>query len=369
MIILYILCLLFTLCHNEKIITKDFQFEQYRPYIKFNQSEGFLLETFINTYIPFSLFDKDYENVNSLDNCEQKDINLEEIYSCYHYHSTFTFDNDVSLKDLSVYLTRGYIEAINDQGIGLSYKFHDESFSFVHQLYNNKLIDHLKFAFKGDPDVQKGYIYFGGIPNNAHSILPYKGYCNVIEDDHPWGCHLTKIQIDKNAIELKGVLFFHTAIARIYFIKEIYNTIVYNYFNDLIMSKNCTDIVGGTNGNFLRCDSKILERKNSKVILVFDHMKITFPLMDLFYMESDYYISTFYSSPFDQYDDYDCIIGYRFINAFNYTVFDYEQKNVQFYSDKVHIEMLSNMPLKLMYLFSSVIMLYAIILLLFTHNK
>ena len=57
------------------------------------------------------------------------------------------------------------------------------------------------------------------------------------------------------------------------------------------------------------------------------------------------------------------------INAFNYTVFDYEAKNVQFYSDTIHIEMLSNMPIKLMCLFSSVIMLYAIILLLFAHNK
>ena len=82
-----------------------------------------------------------------------------------------------------------------------------------------------------------------------------------------------------------------------------------------------------------------------------------------------HYISTFYSSPFEQYDDYDCIIGYRFINAFNYTVFDYEAKSVKFYSDTIHIEMLSNMPIELMCLFSSVIMLYAIILLLFAHNK
>lgn len=368
MIILYILCLIITICHSEKIITKEFEFSQYRPYIKFNQSEGFILETFLNTYIPFCLFDKDYEKVNSLENCEQKDLNLEEIYSCYHYHSTFTF-NDVSLNDLSVYLTRGYIEAINDQGIGLSFKYHDESFSFVHQLYRNQLIDHLKFAFKGDPEVKQGYIFFGGVPNNAHSVLPYKGHCSVLEEDHPWECKLTKIQVDKNSIELKGVLFFHTAIARIYFSKEIYNTIVYNYFNDLIMSKNCTDVVGGTNGNFLRCDSTILSHSKSKVTLVFDHMKITFPLMDFFYLESDYYISTFYSSPFEQYDDYDCIIGYRFINAFNYTVFDYEAKNVQFYSDTIHIEMLSNMPIKLMCLFASVIMLYAIILLLFAHNK
>ena len=48
---------------------------------------------------------------------------------------------------------------------------------------------------------------------------------------------------------------------------------------------------------------------------------------------------------------------------------DYEAKNVQFYSDTIYIEMLSNMPIKLMCLFSSVIMLYAIILLLFAHNK
>ena len=91
-------------------------------------------------------------------------------------------------------------------------------------------------------------------------------------------------------------MFFHTAIARIYFSKEIYNTIVYNYFNDLIMSKNCADVVGGTNGNFLRCDSKILSRSKSKVTLVFDHMKITFPLIHFFYLESDHYISTFYMS-------------------------------------------------------------------------
>ena len=239
----------------------------------------------------------------------------------------------------------------------------------MHQLYNNQLIDHIKFAFKGEHEVKQGYISFGGVPNNAHSALPYKGNFSVLEEDHPWECQLTKIQLDKNSIELKGVLFFHTAIARIYFSKEIYNTIVYNYFNDLIMSKNCTDVVGGTNGNFLRCDSKILSRSKSKVTLVFDHMKITFPLMHFFYLESDHYISTFYSSPFEQYDDYDCIIGYRFINAFNYTVFDYEAKNVQFYSDTIHIEMLSNMPIKLMCLFSSVIMLYAIILLLFAHNK
>ena len=66
------------------------------------------------------------------------------------------------------------------KGIGLGYKIGDESFSLVHQLYKNNKIDHLSFALEDKE--RNGTIHFGGIPNDAHLKMPYKGYINIDED-------------------------------------------------------------------------------------------------------------------------------------------------------------------------------------------
>ena len=66
------------------------------------------------------------------------------------------------------------------KGIGLGHKIGDESFSLVHQLYKNNKIDHLSFALEDKE--RNGTIHFGGIPNDAHLKMPYKGYINIDED-------------------------------------------------------------------------------------------------------------------------------------------------------------------------------------------
>ena len=60
----------------------------------------------------------------------------------------------------------------------------------------------------------------------------------------------------------------------------------------------------------------------------------------LFEKKNETYRSIFFSNPYDFYNKYDLIVGVHFLNSFNYTVFNYDKGQVEFYSDTVSITML-----------------------------
>ena len=67
-----------------------------------------------------------------------------------------------------------------NKGLALGYHI-EEKFSIVHQLYKNKQIDHLKFALHNISPSLEGSFFIGGIPNEEHLTLPYKGVVKVDE--------------------------------------------------------------------------------------------------------------------------------------------------------------------------------------------
>ena len=48
-----------------------------------------------------------------------------------------------------------------------------------------------------------------------------------------------------------------------------------------------------------------------------------------------YHSSIFGTNPYKYYDYKGAIVGYKFLSLFDYSVFDYEKKEVQFYSDTI----------------------------------
>ena len=96
------------------------------------------------------------------------------------------------------------------KGIGLGYKIGDESFSLVHQLYKNNKIAHLSFALEDKE--RNGTIHFGGIPNDAHLKMPYKGYINIDEDLPTWGGHFESISYKGNTITINIPFIINSAV-------------------------------------------------------------------------------------------------------------------------------------------------------------
>ena len=91
-------------------------------------------------------------------------------------------------------------ENVKYSGFTLALNPTNDTFSIVHQLYNNKQINKLVYAFEPIDDLV-GYFYIGGVPQE---ILTNKSsaYCKVGGSD--WGCELESVYFsDMNKAKVK----------------------------------------------------------------------------------------------------------------------------------------------------------------------
>ena len=91
-----------------------------------------LIRTLISIYLPYTLI-RTNQIKNPLTN-ENKEIQLENNIILTEYISNIS-NQLFFLPNFSFYLTLN-LPHHQDEGIGLGYKFENESFSFIHQLYN-----------------------------------------------------------------------------------------------------------------------------------------------------------------------------------------------------------------------------------------
>lgn len=84
-------------------------------------------------------------------------------------------------------------------GLSFGYKVTNESYSYVHTLYNKQIISHRVFIMHNLRKELNGNLYIGGVPNNEHTKMIYKGKLKVSETLPTWGFMLRDV-IFKNEV-------------------------------------------------------------------------------------------------------------------------------------------------------------------------
>ena len=94
------------------------------------------MNTFFNTFLPYSVFFKNINITDALYNTQYKKI--------YNFHSVTNVQR-ITLSNYSAYFSKSLMD-YKDLGISLYHHYEDDSVSFIHQLYREGYIDKLQFS-------------------------------------------------------------------------------------------------------------------------------------------------------------------------------------------------------------------------------
>ena len=355
-----LLILLFFYINSNKVVEQEY-INRGIPVAAFGFNKGtYAGVNYLNTYynisrMPYSFYGE--ESINQ-EKVIDSQVKIPEYYMCVHYKD----DVNVNTYDISVtlhfYLTKFYARFQTYLGLGLAFKFNNEQYSYVHQLYNEKLINYRAFAFIPDKDIEKGKIVYGKENNDNY---PYSGYCNVEDSHFTWGCNLTRIIYDNKEYSINLYAMF-VSISPVFFESKI----IVNFMKDILLKdkfedSTCVLLSNSFLNNRIQCKAMFMEDINKNITFVFGDLKISFNINLLFNRMTDNLYSIFYykDEPTHKIDtDNNIIIGFPFITLFNTTIFDYEQKRIIFYSDTITTEVHSSNPYIKLIIITNIIQLF-----------
>lgn len=300
------------------------------------ESKDKKFRTGFNTYIQYPLFKASFKLDSEI--IENKTLLLNNPYESSLY-SLDVYIQGTTIEKMNFYLTEktGNGRAdMADNGIGLAYKFENESYSFIHKLYNDHLIDHLQYTFEHYDTFRNGTIHFGGIPNDKYKYLPYQGYANIPKGSKSWKMKLTGVGFDGQRYEFNKDAVIHSAFYDIFWSNELNNLMV-KIFQKEIEQGFCINREY-YEYRFVQCENDTRPIFDKKIKFQFKELTITLKIRDLFRVSSNEWQSIINDNRYELYDN-SVIIGVRFLNLFNYSVFDYEKQQLRFYSDHTVIEM------------------------------
>lgn len=288
----------------------------------------------LNTYLSFSLIQISSNYLLSSSLKDSINIQLDDEYRSNSYLIDISLTNEITIPNISVYVTLD-LGWTRDKGIALGYHYKNETYSIVHQLYNNKIIEHLQFSFHNIRSYLQGNFYIGGIPNNSHLSFPYKGIIKVREDLPTWGINLNGIKYKNKKYEMSVPCIVSSG---------MYGIISSDNFYDIMKEKvlkgrGCVELTSSTqkySQYFLYC---VEINKEEEIEMVLGNNVFKLRIEELFNNENH---SLFYSNSKNQpiLHFNGSIIGVEFLNKFNYSIFDYENHQIEFYSDYLKISLL-----------------------------
>ena len=305
--------------------------------------DNIIIKTGFNTFVPFSLFKVGKLNL-STPIISNETVHLNNQYESSLYSFNFNIE-ETEVKNFKIYLTQvhGNNRADHaDDGIGLAYKFDDESFSYIHYLYNNKFIEHLQFAFEHDDQNRIGMIHFGGIPSKEYLSMPYKGVLKVNDQFGTWNTKLTGVQFEQDFYRFNNYAIIHSAFYDIFWSNALNDLMINKIFKNEIERGECFKREY-FEYSFVQCENSSLPIFEKNIKFKFGNMITTISIKQLFREQSNHWESIINANPYMLYDDA-VIMGVRFMQLFNLSVFDYEKKEMRFYSDTTEIEMNDTMP-------------------------
>ena len=218
---------------------------------------------------------------------------------------------------------------------GFAFKFDDEEYSLIHQLYNKGVIDRRVFAIGGYNRFHDyGNIYYGGIDEKELEGKKHKGICSVSDNKATWSCELNKVLVDNRKYNFDNWTipssYFQTSDPIIYvpesFIEFILDTVERRHKGD------CFSYTSPRNEKRVRCLNDIIDNLPNYTF-IFGEYSFSLPMR--FFFEPGYETSDSVLI-FDPSSSSDWIFGNHFLSKFT-TIFDYDNKTISFYSDKFAI--------------------------------
>ena len=197
---------LFLLCRTrEEVLSIDIaKYHGKRPEIAISfPSEEKTTVIGLNTFLPFSVI-RLTPSLLIADRIKQKEtLELDDTYKSVLYQTDFLFNSQTRAHNVLAYNAESSTMYYKDHGLGLGLRFSDESFSVVHRLYRENAIQRLQFGFHNMNESLGGSFFIGGVPNDGHLQMKFKGVIKVNETLPTWGFSIDEIVINKRKIDVK----------------------------------------------------------------------------------------------------------------------------------------------------------------------
>ena len=295
------------------------------------------IKWFINTNFPYTRINPTiYHPNNSSSGVFIKDdlITVEGQTSSFQlYQETIGIGESsvAEIKEFSFYLGLILTHSWSD-GFGFAYKFQNESFSIIHQLYNQRRISEKSFGlipYRSDRKPGTGSIYLGEVSDVILNRFKYNGSCPVSDDYAPWGCQLSSIIMNNKTYEFRQYAFLNTARYHTIVSTKFFDFIYNNYFINWVDDEICLKIFISSIYYF-RCYQVVIEMAGKISFQFNNNLTLTIPVIDLFTCSENFCESNFVSNTDENLFEF----GSAFFKFFNATIFHYDKKSVFFYSDK-----------------------------------
>lgn len=361
--LIIILSLLLIQSIEEKIVSQEF-------------------DNLFNSYQTFAVYHKQYDGVNFIINMglnyTWREITFNPVKTeNVEIKHNFTIDSikvygevsncdfkllpaDISIPNFTFYYSYAN-KKTSSASIGFASHFDKEDFSVVHQLKKNNMIDRASFGF-GEIIDNRGRLFFGGIPIK-HIQNKEKGSCTISQGYMTWGCSLLQVSTDKYIYDNKeGYAYFDSNIKRIIAPNEFMKEMETKVFNKYLKEGICEYLEGGfTKSIECECDSM---KNFPSITFNFGTFEITLNQTQLF---SSIFRLCFFN--IEGHNESNWVIGNSFFSQF-YSLFDYEDNTITFYADKTQMKSFSqkssNIMLKHIMIYNSIILLVSIIFTLIT---
>lgn len=242
------------------------------------------------------------------------------------------------IKNYSFYIF--YNESYPLTGYGFGYKFKDDSFSFVHQLYNSHLISHKSFSFLpyGEAFHSKGKLFFGNIPENILANYKYNGECQVNNEYPFWGCYLNNIHLENGIdYQINKYSIFNSAQFYLVLSRQFFDLLYDKVFLPWVDGETCYRI-DGIQRSSMKCLESVINHIGD-ISFEFEKFKIKIPLI-LFFECDEVLCNSLYSS--DNINKEHFEFGTSFLKLMNATVFDYEKQTISIYNNLFEIQKINN---------------------------
>ena len=208
----------------------------------------------------------------------------------------------------------------------LGYTIRNESFSVIHTLYNNHLIDHKKFCIFFNT-TESSQIFFGGLPDNIKENYQYNKSCEVVEGYPSWGCQMKKIIIGDYTYENNHYQYFQANDYLIYapldFMLYLSNTV----FKEHLQNNTCK-FYKDVKIKAFQCNCEI-KKYFKDISFIFNDIMLTFNSNELF---GEYVDVCELKIKQNYINDTQWIFGHMVLSKYP-TIFDYEESSITFYSN------------------------------------
>ena len=283
----------------------------------------------VNTALPFSIINPVYKK--TLYKEDQYHVKIDQKYiSSYQYvHSNKNINLFNKTISNMIYYTQSEDDLYLHNQLGMQYKFPNDSYSIIHVLYNIHLIKNKQFAFSHNNKEKEDSLYIGGVNDKLIRRIKNKGRCDVNEKRDEWSCKLSSIY-NNISFDINNDILINTG-----FEDMIYSNRIFYFFEGVFLdkeykSKECATIKE-IPFKSIQCSLPSIQSHEEVLKVSIGSMVIDLPFKSLF-VDS---LLTIHENP---YNTKEIVFGNQFIRLFNFTVFDYDNKRIELYSDSILIK-------------------------------